>query len=416
MGIWCAMVTQQLSVGELKLGMYVAKLHISWLRSPFLRHSFLIDSQAQIDKLVRAGVKTVEIDLSRGIAPLTPRPLTISTPESVSTPVSSSQGPKPLAQLNEEYAQAKLAKQQLERAVQSVFSTIAETGTVNPQQATEAVQEITIVMRTLSQSAIFMALSQNRSGDSSLSQHALNVCTLSLVLGQTFPFNPLELQELATAALLHDIGLLQLPPMILKRAHIPHGLSHAEQQQLHAHPRLAALSLEKQGQMERGTVDLIATHHAYLDNSGYPKETQGQSTSDRARILMVVDRYDELISGFGGITPASPHQTFQRLYQEAQQGKLDPRVLSSLIAMVGMYPVHSYVRLNTRELAVVTELNTTKLHQPVITITHQPEGSTYPTPFVIDLAHQDETPQARAIETVLNAPPTTAPPASSLAA
>ena len=410
------MATQQLSVGELQPGMYVAKLHISWLRSPFLRHSFLIESQAQIEKLVRAGVKTVEIDLSRGIAPLTPRPLTMSTPESVSTPVSSTQGPKPLAQLNQEYAQAKLAKQQLERAVHSVFSTIAQTGTVNPQQATEAVQEITIVMRTLSQAAIFMALSQNRAEDSSLSQHALNVCTLSLVLGQTFPFNPLELQELATAALLHDIGLLHVPPILLKRAQIPNGLSSAEQQQLYAHPRLGALFLERQGQMERGTMDLIATHHAYGDNSGYPKETQGQSTSDRARILMLVDRYDELMSGFGGLTPMTAHQTFQRLYQEAKQGKLDQRFLSALIAMVGMYPVHSYVRLNTRELAVVTELNTTKLHQPVVTITHQSEATTYPAPFVIDLAHQDETPDARVIEAVLTTPPAGDPSTSAQAA
>jgi len=410
------MATQQLSVGELQLGMYVAKLHISWLRSPFLRHSFLIESQAQIEKLVRAGVKTVEIDLSRGITPLAPRPLTMSTPESNPAPASTNPAPKPLAQLNQEYAQAKLAKQQLERAVHSVFSTIAQTGTVNSQQATEAVQEITIVMRTLSQAAIFMALSQNRGGDSSLSQHALNVCTLSLVLGQTIPFNPLELQELATAALLHDIGLLQVPPTVLKRAHIPNGLSPAEQQQWYAHPRLAALSLERQGQMERGTVDLIATHHAYLDNSGYPKETQGQSTTDRARILMVVDRYDELISGFGGLAPMTAHQTFQRLYQEAQQGKLDQRVLSALIAIVGMYPVHSYVRLNTRELAVVTELNTTKLHQPVVTITHQSEVTTYPAPFVIDLAHQDDAPDARVIEAVLTAPPAGDPSSSAQAA
>ena len=63
--------------------------------------------------------------------------------------------PKSLAQLNEEYAQAKLAKQQMDHAVQSVFTTITKTGTVNPQQAAEAVQEITIAMRTLTDSAHF---------------------------------------------------------------------------------------------------------------------------------------------------------------------------------------------------------------------------------------------------------------------
>jgi hypothetical protein len=89
------------------------------------------------------------------------------------------------------------------------------------------------------------------------------------------------------------------------------------------------------------------------------------------------------------------------LYQEAQRGKLDQRILSSFIARVGIYPVHSHVRLNTQELAVVTELNQEKLHQPIVTITHQSAGTQYPTPLVVDLAHQTDEPQTRAIETIV---------------
>jgi len=381
--------------------MYVARLDLSWFRSPLLRHSFLIEHPSQIQKLVRAGVKMVDIDPDRGIA---------SPPHQVSDPMhsaaeaaapSSIKQPKPLAQLNEEYAQAKLAKQQLDQAVQSLFSTITKTGTVDPQQAAEAVQEITIAMRTLTDSAIFMALSQHRAGDSTLSRHALTTCTLSLVLGQAFQFNPLELQELATAALLHDIGLLQIRPAIVRQAHAASGLPKTDQQEWETHPRRAVLMLERQGRIEAAILHLIANHHAYLDDSGYPKESRGQFTSDRTRVLMIVDRYDELITGFGGTSPLSPHQTFQHLYQEAQRGKLDRRILSSLIARVGIYPVHSHVRLNTQELAVVTELNQEKLHQPIVTITHQSAGTQYPTPLVVDLAHQTDEPQTRAIETII---------------
>jgi HD-GYP domain-containing protein (c-di-GMP phosphodiesterase class II) len=395
------MATTRIPVSELRIGMYVARLDLSWFRSPLLRHSFLIEHPSQIQKLVRVGVKMVDIDPDRGIAP---PPHQVSDPMHSATeaaPPSSMKQPKPLAQLNEEYAQAKLAKQQLEQAVQSVFSTTTKTGTVDPQQAAEAVQEITIAMRTLTDSAIFMALSQNRAGDSTLSRHALSTCTLSLVLGQAFQFNPLELQELATAALLHDIGLLQMKPGIIRRAHAASGLSKADQQEWETHPRRAVLMLERQGRVESAILHLIANHHAYLDDSGYPKESRGQFTSDRTRILMVVDRYDELITGFGGTFPLSPHQTFQHLYQEAQRGKLDQRILSSFIARVGIYPVHSHVRLNTQELAVVTELNQEKLHQPIVTITHQSRGTLYPIPLVVDLAHQTDEPQTRAIETIV---------------
>ena len=395
------MATTRIPVRELQIGMYVARLDLSWFRSPFLRHSFLIEHPWQVERLVRAGVKSVDIDLDRGIA-FQPYQVSDITHSAIgATPTCGMNRPKPLAQLNEEYAQAKLAKQQMDQAVQSVFTTIIKTGTVNPQQAADAVQEITIAMRTLTDSAIFMALSQNRAGDSTLSHHALATCTLSLVLGQAFQFNPLELQELATAALLHDIGLLQIRSAVVRHAHAASGLSKADQQEWETHPRRAVLMLERQGRIEAAALHLIANHHVYLDDSGYPKESRGQFTSDRTRILMVVDRYDELITGFGGTSPLTSYQTFQRLYQEARQGKIDQRILSSFIARVGIYPVHSQVRLNTQELAVVTELNQEKLHQPIVTITHQPGGIEYVAPLVVDLAHQTDESQTRAIETII---------------
>lgn len=395
------MATTRIPVRELQIGMYVARLDLSWFRSPFLRHSFLIEHPWQVEKLVRAGVKSVDIDLDRGIA-FQPYQVSDITHSAIgATPTCGMNRPKPLAQLNEEYAQAKLAKQQMDQAVQSVFTTIIKTGTVNPQQAADAVQEITIAMRTLTDSAIFMALSQNRAGDSTLSHHALATCTLSLVLGQAFQFNPLELQELATAALLHDIGLVQIRSAVVRHAHAASGLSKADQQEWETHPRRAVLMLERQGRIEAAALHLIANHHVYLDDSGYPKESRGQFTSDRTRILMVVDRYDELITGFGGTSPLTSYQTFQRLYQEARQGKIDQRILSSFIARVGIYPVHSQVRLNTQELAVVTELNQEKLHQPIVTITHQPGGIEYVAPLVVDLAHQTDESQTRAIETII---------------
>ncbi len=384
--------------------MYVASLDLPWYRSPFLRHSFKIERPAHIEKLLRAGVKAVEIDLDRGIAPrpqqqpIAPQPATIPPPS-----VQDKKPIKTLAQLNEEYAQATLAKQQLTQSVQSVFSNIARTGTVSSQHAADAVHEITIVTRTLTPSSLFMALTQNRAGDPMLSQHALTTCTLALILGQTFQFNPLELQELATAALLHDIGLLQIDPALVRQAHSDRRLSPSQQLEFETHPRVGARTLQQAGNIEAVILDLIANHHAYLDDSGYPKETRGEFTSDRTRILMIVDRYDELMSGFGGSTPLPSHRTFQTLYQEARQNKLDQQVLSAFIGLVGIYPVHSQVRLNTKEQAVVAGLNQETLHQPIITITHQAQGTTYADPFTVNLADQPEGSQTRAIEAVIDA-------------
>lgn len=404
------MPTKQVPIYELRVGMYVAKLDLSWLRSPFLRRSFLIQQPSQIEKLIRAGVKAVEIDPARGIdIPQRKSSTEVATrmdrnPAPVLVPPTTQT--KSLAQLNEEYAQAKIAKGQLERAVHTVFSTFTKHGTIDARQAAEAVQEVRIVTRTIADSAIFLALSQNRAGDSALSQHALTTCTLSLVLGQACGLNPLELQELGTAALLHDVGLLQIPAQTIQRAHTTSPpLSANELRQFHTHPRLSILILERQGRFDTSILHLIGDHHVYLDGSGYPRETRAEFTSERTRILMMTDKYDELITGFGGASPLAPHQALQRLYQEAQEGKIDQVLLSRFIKVVGIYPVHSHVRLNTKELGVVTTLNPDTLHRPIVTITHNPNGEGYPVPLVVDLAQQDNQPGGRIIEAVLDTLP-----------
>lgn len=403
------MATKFIPIEQLCVGMYVAKLDVSWFRSPFLRHRFLVQDTAQIEKLRRSGVTRVAIDLSRGDdVEHPPEPGTTSsppTPLQFSQALVPSQGPKPLAQLNEEYAQAQVAKKQLEQAVRSVFSSISEHRTVNRRQTLEAIQEVSIVTRTIPNSAIFMALSAQRAGDVSLSQHALSTCTLTLVMGQSLGYNPLELQEWAMAALLHDIGLLQIPANIIRRsANTSAPLPQRERHLLESHPQLSILTLERQGGFETKVLQLIGEHHVRLDGSGYPQGTRGEFTSQRSRILAIADHYDELITGFGGASPLAPYQALQRLYREAQDGILDQPILSQFIKLVGIYPVHSRVRLNTQEQAVVTELNHSALHQPVVTITHTASGTETPDPLLVDLAHQDHTSPERAIETVLTTP------------
>ena len=91
--------------------MYVARLDLSWFRSPFFRHSVLEEHHSQIEKLRHAGVQMVEIVLDRGMTaqPRQDPSGTVAGATQVE-PVPISKQPKSLAQLNAEYAQAKLAK------------------------------------------------------------------------------------------------------------------------------------------------------------------------------------------------------------------------------------------------------------------------------------------------------------------
>src|SRR5262245_13123617 len=137
------MPLKQIPIAELTIGMYVAKLDLSWFRSPFMRHSFLVKNHSQIERLINAGVRKVIIDPAQSLAATgifeTPDSCMTESEEKISESPWSQPMVKSLAQIQEEYVQAKLVQQKLDQAVHAVFSVITKTGTVHPEQAAEAV-------------------------------------------------------------------------------------------------------------------------------------------------------------------------------------------------------------------------------------------------------------------------------------
>ncbi|HVG02064.1 MAG TPA: DUF3391 domain-containing protein [Nitrospira sp.] len=404
------MAHRLVTIDALRIGMHVAKLDVAWFRSPFLRHSFLIRTHEQIEKLRRAGVRHLTIDPARGLdLPETSsfseaKPKTMVQPDSPATANPSSV--RSLAMMTEELEAARAARRQLEQSVQSTFSRIAETGVAHPEKVQHIVHEIDAVAKSLTTHALFMAFSQGRDGNNSLSEHALATCSFSMILAHAAAYDLFALQDLATGALLHDIGLLQVPSSILKRIHdTSTTLSELNRQSYESHARSGAILLERQGGFSQAVEQIVAEHHAYLNGSGFPVETKGAFTSDMTRIIMVTDRYDELLTGFGGASPLTPHQSLQRLYQEGHEGKYENRLVSLFVKVMGIYPVYSYVALTTGERAVVSVINSRKLHQPIITITHDPTDKAYIVPLVIDLANQDEQAPVREICSVIGTMP-----------
>jgi putative nucleotidyltransferase with HDIG domain len=305
--------------------------------------------------------------------------------------------PRSLDTLSRELTTAQETRDKLIQSVKAVFAEISKTGTTRPGPVNEAVQEITIVTRTLSTHATFMAMSHGRHLDASFNNHSLAVCTLAMIIGQALGYDPMKLHELATGALLHDIGLLQLPPH-LSRASAP--LSGEDLAAFHHHPRLGAIAIEAQRDFPQTVCQVAAEHHVTLDGQGYPSETSAGYTAEASRIVMIADRYDELLTGFGGLRPLPSHAAIQQLFQEGEFGRLDLRLVSLFIKLVGIYPVYSFVALNTKERGMITTINPATLHQPIVALTYDETGSPYRNPLTIDLSNQNQ-PPLRSIERVV---------------
>lgn len=120
--------------------------------------------------------------------------------------------------------------------------------------------------------------------------HGQRTAAVALALGQAAGLDADTLHQVKLAALLHDIGILMLPPDLLENSGAFDPESYITIQH---HARLGANVLEPFAFLQEASV-LIAHHHERWDGSGYPYGIRGAYIPLGARILAIADAFDAI--------------------------------------------------------------------------------------------------------------------------
>lgn len=123
-----------------------------------------------------------------------------------------------------------------------------------------------------------------------LDSHAHRVGHLCRGIAATLRLNGLEAGLIVTAARLHDIGKIGLPPALLSKEG---PLTAAERRLIETHPERGALFLQRYGGFAEGA-SIIRHHHERWDGMGYPDGLMGEEIPLGARIIAVADSYDAM--------------------------------------------------------------------------------------------------------------------------
>lgn len=400
-----------ITIDQLKTGMFIVGMDQPWYRTPFLLHKRLIRDPKDIDLLRQHGIKELKIDPGQGLdvepSHATEPPSTTQPPQPASGAEMKAAQPQPpgtkRAAQSHAQEQAEAAQATYTEAIgamERMFEEIEAGAVPRPETSREVVANV--LSHVLDDSASMLrllSLQQMKRFDRTLASHALDVCTLSLIVAHDYGIAEQDLETLGAGALLHDMGYVRLPRNLYRRNH---DITEQELALMQQHPALGLAILQETKENRDGVVRIVVEHHECSNGTGFPHKLTGDSLSVLAQLVSLVDAYDGLVSRRGGRPGMLPHDAIRQLFRLGDTGQYPKDLIQAMIGSLGVYPIGSLVLLNTAEQAVVVEVNHSQRLKPVVKVITGPQGESYLPPMRIDLGAQAAEASARTIAKVLN--------------
>lgn len=403
---------KSISISSLEVGMHITKLDISWIDSPFYKHSRLIKTAKEIEQLKNSGVKQVEIDPNRGKdvelkkADKEPAETPKVTEEEVAanTPDPTETSPKPETRssqqkgafLQQEIARAKEIHKQVRAAINSTLDALSAGNAFNKEKLTPIINQTLESLERHNQALLNLAHVSRRT--QKMADHAFSTFCIALNLAQQQKCPREEIEALGIAALVHEAGWAHIPLQLMGKRN-PYTESEKILIQKHAYLGVRALDRCEVSNLTRR---IVAEHHEQCDGKGYPNKLSSNELHPLSRLFSVVDRYDELVHQLTDKPGMLPTNALRVLYAQAQKNIYDPQAVAQLISILGVYPISSAVHLSNGALGLVREVPRKNPLLPLVEIHVDESGKVLDTPIFIDLADNDVSDKTLTIDSIID--------------
>jgi HD-GYP domain-containing protein (c-di-GMP phosphodiesterase class II) len=215
-----------------------------------------------------------------------------------------------------------------------------------------------------------------------LARHLVNVAIFAIKIGRGIGYEREDLQRLALAACLHDVGMLTVPRRILEK---PGALDPEELAIVRQHPEKGFRMLQALGPGFEWLAKVGLQEQERADGGGYPRGLKGEEIDEYAMIVGLADVYESMTHSRASRTVFTPIEVMKEIIRAERRGFPD-RILKGLIQGLSGFPAGSLVRLNSKEVARVVVTNPALPLRPVVEIFAGPTGERLAVPRRVDLA------------------------------
>ncbi|MCV2421333.1 HD-GYP domain-containing protein [Paucibacter sp. DJ2R-2] len=358
----------RISVDQLRVGVYVY-LDVGWMEHPFNFNNFKIKTEEQLQTIRSLGLASVRWAPSLSdVKPLakSDQPPAAPTAEELARQAELAALMAAKQQRIQQLAEHREKIERVERAFANaagVIKGINKTIYSQPKQALSDTTELIggIVDEMLAAPDLAIQVMGDKPGNEDVYLHSLNVAVLAMVLGKEMSM-PAELVKMVgMAAVFHDIGLNDIPENIMRKAG-PLSKFEREARELHCQ---YGLDLAKKIGLSNVLCNIIYQHHEAYDGSGYPKKLVGEAIDPLARLVAVINTYDNLCNAPHIANSLTPHEALSQMFAQ-QRSRFDPRFLQAFIKFMGVYPPGTIVGLSNDVIGLVIRVNAARPLKPTV--------------------------------------------------
>lgn len=219
-----------------------------------------------------------------------------------------------------------------------------------------------IVEEILKADKISLDMIDLKSFDNYTFAHSVNVAVLSCTIGFGMKLSIDDIEDIVFAALLHDLGKLEIPEEILNK---PGRLTKEEFALVKTHPEMSYEFISERMDISSKVKHAVLSHHENYDGSGYPNGIANDKILPIARILHVADVYDALTSKRPYKDPYSAYASLE-IIQGGRGTQFDPGIVDAFLKYVPIYPKGTIVRINDKIEGIVIENSEEHNQRPII--------------------------------------------------
>jgi len=363
---------QEFSITDLEPGMYVAEV-INQSGKLKVKSRGLVRTKQAIASLAKQGVETVLVDLEKS---------RLKKEETVEEVVATPEPEKEVA-FDQELKKANVLYTRAKKIQTKAFDAM-KAGKPIDTKAMKQVADGFIDSIFRNQDAL-ACMARMREKDEYLMEHSVNVSIIMTIFAKHLKLDKDVIHDLATGALLHDVGKIGVPDPVLNK---PGRLTDEEMERMKEHVTLGYNVLKRSGDLSPISVEVVGDHHERLDGKGYPNGKTAEQLSQYARMIAIVDTYDAITATRCYQTARSPVTAFKILRSESG-ASFDEKLVAEFISCMGIHPVGTLVHMKSNKLGIVIKSNYVNPICPKVHIFYSINNKSYIEPKIIDLADKN---------------------------